>query len=1341
MNKQSVFSVLCLLLSLSIILSACDAQPPPTSIPTSSATIQPTNTQVPTSTATLLLTSSFTPSPTITQTPTTIPDFVITRPLDAGSGSLREVLLNAQPGDIIIFDSLIFPPDNPVTIVLESALPEIAHGNLSIDASNAGVILDGSNLPSGTDGLHITSDGNSIKGLQIINFPGDGIEITNGAKHNTIGGNSTAGNAQKGEGNIITLNGNDGVNINGTDTTNNIVSGNLIGLDSDGTRDIRVQSMAISPDYISDQTLFISTKYNGVWRTTDGGNNWDEVNNGLTIPDVRALVISPDFYTDETLFAGTSDGGIYKTTDSGNSWVQIGEDLTDKDIVALSISPDYTRDGHVFAATQGDGVFVTTNLGESWEKQNTGISNTWLYDIEISPNYGEDQTLFTVSWSGIYKSNDQGESWTMVNNTEGIGALTVSPDFANDGTVFAGTGCLDSSILFRSTNKGEEWTQFGSNPGWCNILTLVPSSDYATSKTIFASDQWYGVFKSDDGGASWVNVQPGRYNLAIAVYLFSSDDETIFVGRGTAGGIWKSTNGGDEWADIVADLMEHGNGKYGVELWDGAQENIIGGANTGERNVISHNGKAGINIHDTETNENIIIGNLIGTDPSGTTALGNGWQGIILQSEVQRNVIGGIIESERNVISGNGERGIHITGSGTTDNIIIGNFIGIDISGSSKLGNVETGVDIESQASQNQIGGTSPTERNIISGNGSYGVRMSGADIQENIIIGNFIGTDSSGLKPLGNYRAGVGIFNGAQNNRVGGTSPAESNLISSNNWSGVYLADIDTTDNMIIGNLIGTDASGEIALGNSWGGVYCRNNAQQNTFGRNVISGNNGYGIRLESCDRNTILGNFIGVDSSNTIQLGNSGDGMNLCCGADENIIRDQVITFNNESGIQIDNSLFNTITQNSIFNNVSRGIDNRNGGNNEILPPELTEVTFKSVTGKSSYANAIVEIFSDNLDEGQFFEGSTTTDEWGNFFFEIEDEFIYSCVTATITDKEGNTSNFARSVPITEDAACGLLILEWAGYEDPKYYPEFEENHPGVADHIIIWDDAEILDLLNDGIPADIVHTCSWELFYVGGWIQPLDPSDLSNWGGVYELMVEWATFNDQLYYAPWDWGFDTILVRTDMVDTIPESYADLTNLEYAGHIALFGSAEVNHQIAALALGFETDEFTPEQEAEIEQWLVELKRNGFYLWGSENWLTPLMVSGDVWIATSTWTAYYRALIENDIPAVYLNDDEDLRFGWVCGYAITSTSKNIQLAHEYIDALLDPISGATLANDEWYSPANKRSIPLIDPDLAEFLKLFDEDSLLRSQTYPTITEEKLQEWIAMWERVLSDP
>jgi hypothetical protein len=198
------------------------------------------------STTSSALTATFTPPAQIpilfTPTPTAIPrgkSIVVTSAEDSGPSTIRQALLDAKQGDTITFDPKAFPPDNPTTIFLkvegqDVALPEITQGYLTIDASNAGVILDGSGVRGEwVNGLSIRSDWNTIWGLQIVKFPGSGIGIMGGAKNNTIGGDRNLGSGPLGQGNLTSDN-RTGIDLQGNDTSFNSVAGNFVGTDTNG---------------------------------------------------------------------------------------------------------------------------------------------------------------------------------------------------------------------------------------------------------------------------------------------------------------------------------------------------------------------------------------------------------------------------------------------------------------------------------------------------------------------------------------------------------------------------------------------------------------------------------------------------------------------------------------------------------------------------------------------------------------------------------------------------------------------------------------------------------------------------------------------------------------------------------------------------------------------------------------------------------------------------------------------------------------------------------------------------------------------------------------------------
>jgi len=157
---------------------------------------------------------------------------IVTSAEDSGPGTLRQAILDAVAGDTITFDPEVFPPDRPTTIFpvntdSVSALPNLAQGGITIDASNAGVILDGSNTQGEANGLEIYSDANTVMGLQIINFGAQGITLCGGSA-NVVGGDIQIGSGPSGQGNLIRNNGGHGFNLCSSNTSSNVIRGNVI---------------------------------------------------------------------------------------------------------------------------------------------------------------------------------------------------------------------------------------------------------------------------------------------------------------------------------------------------------------------------------------------------------------------------------------------------------------------------------------------------------------------------------------------------------------------------------------------------------------------------------------------------------------------------------------------------------------------------------------------------------------------------------------------------------------------------------------------------------------------------------------------------------------------------------------------------------------------------------------------------------------------------------------------------------------------------------------------------------------------------------------------------------
>lgn len=309
-----------------------------------------------------------------------------------------------------------------------------------------------------------------------------------------------------------------------------------------------------------------------------------------------------------------------------------------------------------------------------------------------------------------------------------------------------------------------------------------------------------------------------------------------------------------------------------------AANNTIGGTAPGAGNLISGSGRVGIWLNGWSTANNTIQGNLIGTDVTGTKALGNQITGI-MSAGAQSNLIGGATASARNVISGNLQAGIDLQ-PGSWNFTIQGNYIGTDITGTKAIANVGSGIEVESGVNNVTI------SNNLISGN-----KLSGIDLitsQSDQITGNMIGTDATGKKALANGQNGITIENGSNSITIGGTQASASNLISGNGWDGVLVCGVGSTSTgnvKILGNKIGTSIDGTSSVMNCGDGVQVNWGATNVIVGGpgmgNLISGNARDGVHIFKSTGNTVSGNFIGTDVTGKLALGNGLNGVYLGSG----------------------------------------------------------------------------------------------------------------------------------------------------------------------------------------------------------------------------------------------------------------------------------------------------------------------------------------------------------------------------------------------------------------------------------------------------------------------------
>ena len=182
--------------------------------------------------------------------------------------------------------------------------------------------------------------------------------------------------------------------------------------------------LAISPDFTGDKTLYAGVK-DGVYKTVDGGNTWQPVNDGLPpIQEASKLAISPNYRTDRTVFAGTTKG-LFVTRDGGKNWDELAGFAEGKDsyVEAVAISPDYQNDLTLMVSFRGRGLFKSVDGGNTLARvgndlwnDNHGLANMYGFwppvtPIQFSPSYSVDRTIYGVSETNLFRSTDGGNTW------------------------------------------------------------------------------------------------------------------------------------------------------------------------------------------------------------------------------------------------------------------------------------------------------------------------------------------------------------------------------------------------------------------------------------------------------------------------------------------------------------------------------------------------------------------------------------------------------------------------------------------------------------------------------------------------------------------------------------------------------------------------------------------------------------------------------------------------------------------------------------------------------------------------------------------------------------------
>ena len=881
---------------------------------------------------------------------------------DSGPGSLRSAITyaNANPGTTIRFSI-----PGPTTIRPASALPTLTANGTVIDGTTqpgyAGtpvIEVSGANAGAGVSGFQIAAANCVLKGLVANRFAVSGVRI---------GGASASGNLVQGcfigtnaTGGIAAPNGEDGVAIlNGA--SNNAVGGTAVGMGNVLSGNAR-EGVAIWDAATSGNTV----QGNKIGTNPTGDSAVPNQNLGVAIWwGAHDNTIGGTAPNAGNVISGNRNGGIYfaGASSTGNrvQGNRVGTNATGTAAVANG-SVGIQLDGAVNATIGG-----TT----------AGARNL------ISGNNGQGIALSSAASSNVIQGNFIGTNGdgtaAIPNATHGVSAWggaqsnTVGGTAAGAGNLVSGNAGIGIFFIDNCSGNTLQGNQVGTNAAGA---AAIPNG-------------WNGVEISGSPNNTIGGVASGAGNV------ISGNSASGISIIGGANGTRVQGNLIGTTKDGMAAL---GNAHTGIGLWDGPTDCVIGGTAAGAGNVVCASGHTGITLNGAHTLRTVVQGNLVGTNKAGSAAIGNSPQGITVESGASNNTIGGTAAGAGNIVSGSSYSGILLTGSGTSANVIQGNLIGTNKGGTAAFGNAYYGVEISDGAKNNAIGDGATGARNIISGNGRSGVYLHDTGTDGNTIQGNYIGTDKNGTSAVGNAEAAVLLAGGAKGNLIGGAGAGQGNLLSGNGHEGVAIWNAGTENNRVQGNLIGTDATGAVALGNRFQGILVGDGAK-------AVVGGTGSGE-----------GNHIAFNSEAGIWVLDTSVGC---------VLRGNLVHSNGKVGIDLAGG---TETLAGVTANDAGDADT--GSNNLQNYPVLTGqtvtagvTTLRGTLNSTANATFALDFFANTAadpsgyGEGESYLGSTsvTTNGSGNvtFTFGAGSGLGGKAFTATATNTAtGDTSEFSQA-----------------------------------------------------------------------------------------------------------------------------------------------------------------------------------------------------------------------------------------------------------------------------------------------------------------------------------------
>lgn len=757
--------------------------------------------------------------------------FEVTTTADTGAGSLRQAIVDANAAGGV--DTITFRiASGEQTLMPASELPEVTDPVVIDGTTQPGyagqplIEINGQGAGNGSDGIRISAGGSTLRGLSVVRFGGDGVELTGGGGNTVEGcylgiapaGDRAFGNLQNGiyvhesadntiggldvaRRNCIGGNSQNGVFLDGEGASENAILGNFIGTDFTGTDRLGNGRDGV---YVRNGSA------NEIGGTAAGARNLISGNSGsgIRLDGATASINSVEgnwIGVDAEGTAGLPNfgRGVYVSNAPDNVIGGAAEGAGN--LIAKNNQEGIRLEGALSTGNVVTGNWVGTNPDESAALGNNtyGIAiassaagnqigtpetpNVIAYNNNIGVNIQLNSTGNSIRGNRVFENGALGID---------LGSDGVTANDAGDGD--GGANLLQNFPVLRAATLTVTQTTVDGD------LNSTPDTEFRID--VYANrhcdatghgegEEYLGsVAETTDGDGvlSFTAVLPaasiGRHITATAT---DPDGNTSEFSRCLAASselpaqTFTVTQSGDDGPGSLRQAILDSNAAL--------SDDTIAFDLEGEGPHTIAPASALPEITDPVTVDGTTQAGYSGDpliDVDGSSA---GFSSSGLRITAGYTTVRGLI------IRNFRQHGIELTVGG--NNVIQGNFIGTDATGVGFSGNGQSGIVVRSAA--NTIGGAEISDRNVISGNGNHGIAIDGGEATGNIVQGNFIGTDITGDRNLRNNRNGIEINNAASGNRIGGTAAGEGNRIAFNNGHGVIVLGFNSIENAIRGNSI----------------------------------------------------------------------------------------------------------------------------------------------------------------------------------------------------------------------------------------------------------------------------------------------------------------------------------------------------------------------------------------------------------------------------------------------------------------------------------------------------------------------------------------------------------